>query len=265
MKIAVMGIAGKMGQMIAKSVLASKECSLLGGSVLEDDTANGKDIGLLIGQEKLDIFATSKVDALFSKADCLIEFTAPKATLAHLDLAVQYGKKMVIGTTGFSVEEKKKIEEASKKIPIVFSPNMSVGMNILFALSEKVASMLPETYDAEVLEMHHRAKVDAPSGSALELGRSIARGRGVDFDEKSRLSREGKTGARPFGEIGFATLRGGDVVGDHSVIFAGIGERLELSHKASSRESFSNGAVRAACFLNDKTTGLYSMKDVLGL
>ena len=201
------------------------------------------------------------------QSDAVLDFTAPEASVENARLAAEYGKILVIGTTGLSEGQKKQVEEASLKTKILMSPNMSVGMNVLFSLVEKAAVLLDDSYDIEILEMHHRFKKDAPSGTALELGRRAAAGRGVRLEENACFERHGFVGARPDGQIGFATLRGGDVAGEHTVIFAGQGERIELTHKASSRESFAQGAVKAALWLEKQPSahGLYSMKEVLGL
>jgi 4-hydroxy-tetrahydrodipicolinate reductase len=195
----------------------------------------------------------------------VIDFTAPAATLAHADLAAKFGTALIVGTTGLPASAKAKLKTSAKKTVIVQAPNMSTGVNVLLALTEKLAGVLADDYDIEIVEMHHRHKVDAPSGTALGLGEAAAKGRGVALEKVARRSRDGQVGARPKGEIGFATLRGGDVVGDHTVIFAADGERIEITHKASSREVFARGAVRAAMWAKKKKAGLYSMRDVLGL
>ena len=198
-------------------------------------------------------------------ARCVIDFTVPEATVAHARVAADKGVSMVIGTTGLDPQQTAAIHEAARKVPILWAANMSIGINILLALVEKTAAMLDPAYDIEVLEMHHRHKIDAPSGTALALGRAAAAGRQVKLEEVWRKSRDGHTGARPTGEIGFATLRGGEEVGVHTVMFAAAGERLELSHRAFSRETYASGAVRGALWLQGKSPGLYGMKDVLGL
>ncbi len=195
----------------------------------------------------------------------LIDFTRPEATLAYLDACVAGGVGMVIGTTGFDEAGKAKITEAAKKIPIVFSPNYSVGVNTVFKLLELAAKSLNAGYDIEILEMHHRMKVDAPSGTALKLGEIIAEAQGTTLAERAVYAREGHTGERKNGTIGFAALRGGDVVGDHTVVFAGVGERIEITHKSASRATYAVGAIRAAKFLQGKSNGLFDMHDVLGL
>jgi 4-hydroxy-tetrahydrodipicolinate reductase len=264
MKIGIVGCAGRMGQMLLREVLATPGAMLGGGTERSDSPAIGKDIGELVGAAHAGIAAIDDPVALFAAVDAVIDFTAPTATLKHLELAVQSGKALVIGTTGMDAAQKEIIAQAAQKAPIVFAPNMSVGVTLAMAVVEQVAKILDDSYDIEIVEMHHRHKVDAPSGTALGLGLAAAKGRGVDLDKVACKARDGHTGARPKGEIGFATLRGGDVVGDHSVIFAADGERFEITHQASSRQVFAKGAVRAALWLKGKPPGLYTMRDVLG-
>lgn len=267
MKIAVAGAAGRMGRLLVKTVFQTPGCVLSAGTVLPNSGLEGEDIGLLAGVGELGIAATSSPEEAFLQSDAVLDFTAPEASVENARLAAEYGKILVIGTTGLSEGQKKQVEEASLKTKILMSPNMSVGMNVLFSLVEKAAVLLDDSYDIEILEMHHRFKKDAPSGTALELGRRAAAGRGVRLEEKACFERCGFVGTRPDGQIGFAALRGGDVAGEHTVIFAGQGERIELTHKASSRESFAQGAVKAALWLEKQPSahGLYSMKEVLGL
>ena len=203
--------------------------------------------------------------AAIGAADAVIDFTVPAATVAHARLCAEKGVALVIGTTGLDPDQTKAVHEAASKVPILWAANMSLGVNILLALVEKTASMLDPAYDIEILEMHHRHKIDAPSGTALALGKAAAAGRQVRLEDVWRKSRDGHTGARPAGEIGFATLRGGEEVGVHTVMFAAAGERLELSHRSFSRETYASGAVRAALWLDGRKPGLYGMKDVLGL
>jgi 4-hydroxy-tetrahydrodipicolinate reductase len=207
----------------------------------------------------------SELSKLTSKPQVLIDFTQPQATLGYLKDAQVLGTGMVIGTTGFSDAEKAQIREASKRVPIVMSSNMSVGMNLLFALVEEAAAKLGKTYDVEIVEAHHHFKKDAPSGSALSLGESVARAWKVNLNDVATHGREGQVGERKNGTIGFHAVRGGDIVGDHTVLYAGPGERLELTHRAHSREAFAQGALKAALFLTDKKNGFYDMWDVLGL
>lgn len=264
MKIAIAGCAGRMGQMLVREVLQTERCTLAGGTEPPGSPHLGKDPAELAGLECSHLAVTDDAAQVFKAADAVIDFTAPAATVAHADLAAELGKALVIGTTGLSKGDLARVEAAAARVPVVMAPNFSVGVNLLFALTELVASKLGVDYDIEIVEMHHRHKVDAPSGTALGIGRAAAKGRGVDLDSVAVLSREGHTGAREAGTIGFATLRGGDVVGDHTAIFATEGERLELTHKASSRTVFARGAVRAALWAADRPPGLYSMADVLG-
>lgn len=264
MKIGVVGCAGRMGQMNIQEIVATAGCEIAGGTEGAGNPAIGKDVTALAGLEASGVLVTDNPSALFAACDAVIDFTVPDATVAHAQLAAETGTILIAGTTGLSSEQEAVLAEAAKKTVIFYAPNMSVGVNLLFALTQRAAEILGDDYDIEVLEMHHRHKVDAPSGTALGLGRAAAKGRGVDLDAVSQRSRDGHTGARETGVIGFATLRGGDVAGDHSVIFAGDGERVELTHKASSRAVFARGAVRAALWTADQKPGLYSMMDVLG-
>ncbi|UYN94790.1 MAG: 4-hydroxy-tetrahydrodipicolinate reductase [Enhydrobacter sp.] len=257
MKIAIAGAAGRMGQMLIRRIAATEGCSLVGAIESPTSNAIGSDVG--------GIKAIADAAAAISGADVLIDFTVPAATVAHARIAADKGVAMVIGTTGLSPEQSKAIHDAAKKVPIVWAANMALGVNILMALVEKTAAMLDPAYDIEILEMHHRHKIDAPSGTALALGRAAAAGRKVELDKVWRKSRDGHTGARPTGEIGFAALRGGEEVGVHTVMFASAGERLELTHRSFSREGYTAGAVLAAQWLKGRKPGLYGMKDVLGL
>jgi 4-hydroxy-tetrahydrodipicolinate reductase len=226
----------------------------------------GLDIGEMTGRGRLGIAIGEDPEVLFDASEVVIDFTAPAAVAQHLRLAAETGTAYVVGTTGLDVEQEKALREAATRTAVVWAPNMSVGVNLLFSLVEQVSAILEGTaYDIEIVEMHHRHKVDAPSGTALGLGQAAARGRQVVLEDVWQKTRDGYTGPRETGDIGFATLRGGDVVGDHTVVFAGLGERIELTHKASSRQIFAQGAVRAARWLAGRAPGLYSMKDVLGL
>ena len=263
-KIGIVGCAGRMGRMLVREVLATPDCTLSGGTEPAGE-AVGMDMGLLVGDRPVGVAVTTDAAALFAVSDAIIDFTVPAATKRHADLALVTGKALVIGTTGLDTDVLAAITAASKKAAVVRSANMSVGVNVLLALTQKLAATLGADYDIEIVEMHHRHKVDAPSGTALALGEAAAKGRGVSLSNAARRSRDGQVGARPVGEIGFATLRGGDVVGDHTVIFAADGERIEITHKASSREVFAKGAVRAARWSTGRGPGLYSMADVLDL
>ncbi|MGH6923338.1 MAG: 4-hydroxy-tetrahydrodipicolinate reductase, partial [Propylenella sp.] len=225
----------------------------------------GEDAGILAGAGAAGVAVAADPVPAFAKADALLDFTAPAATLAYVELSAQARIVHVIGTTGLGAEDEALLQAAARHCRIVKSGNMSLGVNLLASLVRRAAATLGPGYDIEILEMHHRHKVDAPSGTALLLGRAAAEGRAVDLAKRSIRSRDGHTGARPEGAIGFATLRGGSVVGDHTVIFAGEGERIELSHRAESRDNFARGAIRAALWAFDKKPGLYDMADVLGL
>lgn len=257
MKIAIAGAAGRMGQMLIREIERTEGTSL--AAALEGP--GSKALGTETGGVKI----TSDAAAAIGAADVVIDFTVPAATVAHARVCVDKGVSMVIGTTGLDPGQTTAIHDAARKVPVLWAANMSLGVNILLALVEKSAALLDPAYDIEVLEMHHRHKIDAPSGTALALGRAAAAGRQVKLEEVWRKSRDGHTGARPAGEIGFATLRGGEEVGVHTVMFAASGERLELSHRSFSRETYAAGAVRAARWLDGRKPGLYGMKDVLGL
>jgi 4-hydroxy-tetrahydrodipicolinate reductase len=252
-----------MGHALLEGLFADPELSLHAALDRTDSPQIGRDAGEQLGKTT-GVKVTSDISAIRG-ADVLIDFTRPEPSLQYLAACEQAGVKMVIGTTGFNAEQKTHITQASKRISIVFAPNMSVGVTLLTNLVQAAAKVLNEGYDIEVIEAHHRHKVDAPSGTALRLGEAAAAGAGRDFDKVALYAREGITGERNPESIGFATVRGGDIVGDHTVLFAGIGERIELTHKASSRATFALGALRAAKFLADKGDGLYDMQDVLGL
>lgn len=254
MKIGVAGCAGRMGKMLCDAVVSSGH-TLVGGT----ERAGAACLGENLGEGVI----TDNPRDLFEKADAVLDFTTPENSVNNAKIAAEFGKILVIGTTGLSDEQVEALKTAAKSARIVYASNMSVGVTLLTALVEKVAETLDSSYDIEIVEMHHRNKADAPSGTAKSLGEAAAKGRGVALSQAARYAREGFTGARPAGEIGFATLRGGDVVGDHTVIFAGDGERIELTHKASSRAVFANGAVRAALWAGKRENGLYSMRDVL--
>ncbi len=265
MKIGIVGCAGRMGRMLIEAVLDAEGCSLTGGTERLASDALDRDMGEMVGRDHIGAPVESDAKALFKRCDAIIDFTAPSATLVHAALAAELGKVLVVGTTGMSPEDEAELRKAGERAAIVYAPNFSVGVNLLMALTERAAAILADDYDIEIVEMHHHHKVDAPSGTALGLGRAAAKGRDVALDKVWCKSRDGHTGARPKGEIGFATLRGGDVVGDHTVMFAAEGERVELTHKASSRAVFAKGAVRAALWAKGQKPGLYSMRDVLGL
>jgi len=264
MKIAIAGATGRMGKMLIEAVLNTPDAQLVGALEHTGSTQVGEDAGAFLGK-KTGVTITTDIAAALSGAEYLIDFTRPEGTMAHLAVAQKTGSKMIIGTTGLNAEQLDSLKIASKNLAIVFAPNMSVGVNVTFKLLEVAAKMLSEGYDIEVIEAHHRHKVDAPSGTALRMGEVIAEALGEKLDEVAVYAREGHTGERKQGSIGFATIRGGDIVGDHTVLFAGEGERIEISHKSSSRQSYAQGSLRAARFLQKQATGLFDMQDVLGL
>jgi 4-hydroxy-tetrahydrodipicolinate reductase len=265
MRLVVAGASGRMGRMLVKAISETEGCKLVGALERPDSIALEQDAGLLAGVGKLAVEITADPGAIFAVADGLLDFTAPAATCAFAGLAAEAGIVHVIGTTGLGSSDFETLRQAAGAARIVQSGNMSLGVNLLAGLVRRVAATLGPEFDIEILEMHHRMKVDAPSGTALLLGEAAAAGRGVALAERAVRVRDGHTGARGAGEIGFAALRGGTVVGDHSVIFAGAGERIELGHRAEDRGIFAHGAVRAALWARDKAPGYYTMDDVLGL
>lgn len=264
-KIGIVGCAGRMGRMLIAEVLSTDGLALAGGTEQPGSDLIGQDLAALVGAEEHGVLIGDDAGALFEASDIVIDFTVPDATAAHAALAAENGVAMVVGTTGLEAAHMDALEAAAAKVCIVRAANMSVGVNLLLGLTEQTAKALGEDYDIEIVEMHHRHKVDAPSGTALALGEAAAAGRGVDLADVSNRGRDGVTGERRAGDIGFAVLRGGDVAGDHTVVYAGDGERVELTHKASSRSVFARGAIRAALWTGDQAPGLYSMRDVLGL
>ncbi len=264
-RIGIVGCGGRMGRMLIQEISETPDCAVAGGADAPGSAAIGRDLGELAGLEPLGLVAGSDRAALFAASDVVIDFTVPGATVAHAALASEHHRALVIGTTGLDAAQSAAVAEAARRTPIVWAPNMSPAVTLLIELVGMVAQRLGPDYDIEVLEMHHRHKIDAPSGTALALGRAAAAGRAVALDEVAQRVRDGHTGPRRSGDIGFATLRGGDVAGEHTVIFATAGERLEISHKATSRQLFARGAVRAARWVIGKPPGLYDMKDVLGL
>lgn len=266
MKIGIVGCAGRMGRMLVQEVLKTGGCELAGGIDRAGSPLIGQDIGGLAGCPAVGLALGSDAEALFAAADAVIDFTTPAASRAHAELAARTGTALVVGTTGLEPGDLAEIRAAAAKAPIVQSFNMSLGVNLLAALVKQAAAALgPDSFDIEIVEMHHKHKVDAPSGTAILLGEAAAQGRGVDLAAASQRGRDGITGERTAGDIGFASLRGGDVVGEHTVILAGAGERIELTHRATQRAIFAAGAVRAAVWLAGKKPGLYAMTDVLGL
>ncbi len=265
MRLIVVGAAGRMGRTLIRIIAEAPGMTLAGAVEQAGAVEIGADAGVLAGLPPNGIAIVDDPLPVFARADGVLDFTVPKATLVFAELAAQARIVHVIGTTGLSADDETKIRAASRHAVIVKSGNMSVGVNLLAALVRQAATALDPSFDIEVLEMHHRSKVDAPSGTALMLGAAAAEGRGIALDEHSVRVRDGHAGARTSGDIGFATLRGGSVVGEHSVLFAGNGETITLSHHAGDRALFARGAVRAALWGRDKKPGLYSMTDVLGL
>lgn len=265
LRIAVTGAAGRMGKNLLAAVAANEKTVLGAAIVIPDSSLKGVDAGELAGLDKTGVIVDTSLAEQLANFDVLIDFTNPTATMHNLKLCKAANKAIIIGTTGFNAEQKQQIEQAAKHIPIVFSANFSVGINLCFKLLDLAASVLGDEVDIEVMETHHRNKVDAPSGTALKMGEVVAQALGRNLKEVAVFGREGQTGIRARETIGFATVRAGDVVGDHTVLFAGEGERIEITHKASSRMIYANGAVRAALWLQDHKQGLYDMQDVLGL
>lgn len=264
-RIAVAGAGGRMGRQLIQSI-SQIDGAILGAAFeREGSSLLGTDAGELAGISHLNIKVTDNLINEKDKFDVFIDFTRPEGTLEYLDFCVAHQKMMIIGTTGFNDVGKQAIEEAAKQIAIVFAANFSVGVNVVLKLLEKATKVMGEYTDIEIVEAHHRHKVDAPSGTALAMGNAIADTLNIDLNTHAIYCREGHTGERPKGSIGFATIRAGDIVGEHTAMFVDIGERVEITHKATSRMTFANGAVRAAIWLSNQPKGLYDMRDVLGL
>ena len=263
-RITVAGASGRMGRMLIEAVRASGDCVLAGALDQRGSPAVGTDAAAFLGQSS-GVLITDDLQAGLQGADVLIDFTRPEGTLAHLAVCGALGVKAVIGTTGFSEAQKAEIAAHAQRAAIVFSPNMSVGVNVTLKLLELAAKALATGYDIEIIEAHHRHKVDAPSGTALQMGEVVARALGRNLQDCAVYERHGVTGERDPSSIGFATIRGGDIVGDHTVLFAGTGERIEITHKSSSRATYAQGSLRAARFLMAHERGLFGMADVLGL
>ena len=264
LRVAIAGASGRMGQMLIEAVLAASELDLVAALDIAGSPGLGQDACAFLGRSS-GVVITSDLRAGLGNAQVLIDFTRPEGTLAHLAVCRELAVKAVIGTTGFSDAQRAEIAEHAKHIAVVMAPNMSVGVNVVLKLLDMAARALNEGYDIEIVEAHHRHKVDAPSGTALEMGRVVAAALGRDLQDCAVLARQGVTGERDPSSIGFATIRGGDIVGDHTVLFAGTGERIEISHKSSSRVTYAQGSLRAARFLAGKSHGLFGMNDVLGI
>jgi 4-hydroxy-tetrahydrodipicolinate reductase len=264
MRCAIAGAGGRMGRMLIEVVLQAPDAELAAALDVPGSPFLGKDAGEMVGTP-CGVNITDDAEAGLAQADCLIDFTRPEGTLHHLEICRRLGVHAVIGTTGFTPAQKQQIDTYARDIPIVFAPNMAVGVNAVFKLLDTAARILNEGYDVEIIEAHHHHKIDAPSGTALRMGEVVAAALDRDLAECAVYGREGHTGARPATQIGFATVRGGDIVGDHTALFAGIGERIEITHKAASRMPYALGSLRAARFLHGKQNGLFDMQDVLGL
>ncbi|ODV09498.1 MAG: 4-hydroxy-tetrahydrodipicolinate reductase [Rubrivivax sp. SCN 70-15] len=264
LRVAIAGSSGRMGRMLIEAVLASADCRLAGALDLPGSASIGQDAGAFLGRST-GVAITASLDEGLAGADVLIDFTRPEGTLAHLAACRARGVAAVIGTTGFTPAQKADLAAFARELPIVFAANMSVGVNVVLRLLDLAARSLSGGYDIEIIEAHHRHKVDAPSGTALAMGETIAKALGQELKDHAVFAREGHTGERKAGTIGFATVRGGDIVGDHTVLFAGTGERIEITHRSNSRANYAEGSLRAARFLVGRAPGLYGMDDVLGL
>jgi len=263
-RVAIAGASGRMGRMLAQALVESVDCQLAGALDVADSVHIGNDATGFLGQAS-GVVIKADLHAGLQHAQVLIDFTRPEGTMAHVKVCREKGVKMVIGTTGFSEEQKREIQAASQDIAIVMAPNMSVGVNVTLKLLEMAAAALANDYDIEIIEAHHRHKVDAPSGTALKMGEVIAQALGRDLKQCAVFDRQGHTGVRPDQAIGFSTIRGGDIVGDHTVLFAGTGERIEITHRSSSRSTYAEGSLRAVRFLAQQQRGMFDMFDVLGL
>ncbi|WP_086983132.1 4-hydroxy-tetrahydrodipicolinate reductase [Vibrio aphrogenes] len=264
-RIAIAGAAGRMGRNLVKAAHLNSNAQVAAGSERSRSSLIGVDLGELVGEGKFDVAMVDDLAQVIEQFDVIIDFTAPVSTLANIELCKQHSKKIVIGTTGFSEQEKQIIDNAAQEIAIVMAPNYSVGVNLMFKLLEKAAKVMGDYCDIEIVEAHHRHKVDAPSGTALGMGEAIAGAMGNKLSDVAVYAREGITGERTKDEIGFATIRAGDIVGEHTAMFADLGERVEITHKATDRMTFANGAIKAAVWLNNQESGFYTMHDVLGL
>jgi 4-hydroxy-tetrahydrodipicolinate reductase len=261
----IVGIAGRMGSLIAQAVVEAEDMLLSGALEAKGHPLLGKDAGSIIGKDLQDVVITDIFEEAFVSCDVIIDFTLPEVTVETARYASGKAKHLVIGTTGLNGDQLMIIQETAQSVPVVLAPNMSIGVNVMFKVAAILTQLLGDAYDIEIVEAHHRLKKDAPSGTALGLARSIAKAKGVDLDGHARYERHGLIGARPEGEIGIQTLRAGDIVGDHTVLFAGNNERIEIKHQAHSRQNFAKGALQAARWVRDKNPGVYSMMDVLGL
>lgn len=263
--VGVVGVGGRMGVMTLKVIMEDPLANIAGGVVRTGSPMVGVDLGTIAGGDQFGIQVTDQLLEVFSKSDVVIDFSLPDAGAKIIEAALTTSTPLVVGTTGLTKTQEQALMDTSKMIPLVYASNTSLGINLLFALVEQISRALPADFDIEVLDFHHNKKIDSPSGTALSLGHAAARGRDSNFDAVAKLSREGEVGRRKEGEIGFAALRGGNVIGEHSVIFAGAGERIEVAHKTSGREIYASGALRAAHWVYQQSCGFYTMRDVLGL
>lgn len=264
-KIAITGVGGRMGGRILSLLREEDGIEIAGATEKEGHPVIGKDAGVVAGGERIGVLVSDRIEEAAFDADVVVDFTSPVATLANAEYASKTGRAMVIGTTGFSEDEKKKLEGLVKGFPCVMSTNMSIGVNVMFEVAKRLAQFLGDEFDVEIVEAHHRFKADSPSGTALKLGEVVAEALGRDFRKVARFERYGRIGERGRDEIGIQTIRGGDIVGEHTLIFCGIGEMVELTHRAFSRDNFARGAIRALKWVVGKPPGIYTMKDVLGI
>lgn len=264
-KVAVNGAAGRMGGRLITAIKETEGLQLTGALEHAESPMLGQDAGLSAGCGPLDVLISSDLDKVLAATDVLIDFTFPEVSLRNLEACARLGKRLVIGSTGFTPEQRARVDELSRTTPVVLAPNMSVGVNACFKLLKEAANILGEGFDVEIVELHHNKKKDSPSGTAVRMGEIVADALGRDYQETAVYHREGMCGARTHEEIGMQTVRGGDIVGEHTVYFIGMGERIEITHRAMSRDMFARGAVRAASWLADKKPGLYDMQDILGL
>jgi 4-hydroxy-tetrahydrodipicolinate reductase len=265
MNVAIVGAAGRMGGRLIQAVVAADGLELVGATERPGHPQIGTDAGMLAAVGELGIKISDDLEATLLEADVLIDFTFPEVTLKNLEICAKLGKKVVTGSTGFTPEQKQQVEKCAEQVSVVMAPNMSVGVNACFKLLKEAANILGDDFDVEIVEMHHNKKKDSPSGTAVRMGEVVAETLGRDYNKVANYHREGMCGERTHDEIGMQTIRGGDIVGEHTVYFIGMGERIEISHRAMSRDMFARGAVRACQWLQDKDTGLYDMQDVLGL
>ena len=262
-KVIVCGGCGKMGSKVAQLIYQNKDMGLIGIIESPSHPDKGKNWGMSVGLGKTGVIITDNLEEIIQKADQIVEFTNPKVSLQHLEIISKYKKAMIVGTTGFSPEDIERISKLAQDVPFLFSPNMSLGVNLLFKLAAETAAALGDDYDIEIVEAHHRFKKDAPSGTAKKLAQEIAKAKEVNLDEVAIYGREGIIGERKKGEIGIHSIRSGDITGEHTVMFTALGERLELTHKAHSRDTFAYGTIQAIIFMEGKPASFYEMKDVL--